>query len=208
MLPKSYRVFSVVLLIALVVAACSPAATPTPQPALPTPVPATPTAAPAADPTPVPPTISIVSETGSSRVIKHFMGETTVPKNPKRIVVSGSGYIEHLLSLDIVPVGWSTPGSTADIGAPGHIADKLRGTVNVGTISEPSLEAILGTDPDLIIGMSGVHDSIYQGLSAIAPTVIIANPWLDWRQTLLIIGEIVGKKDLAQQRLAEYDKRL
>lgn len=202
MVPKLYRAWGVVLLIVATMLAGCVAATPTQE------APAAATATPEAPPPPNMPWLEILGETDDSITVKHFMGETAIPKNPQRVVVSGSGYHEAMLALGLTPAGMSDIGGEPGEPMPAYLGNQLDGVALIGTIFEPSLEAVLEVNPDLIIGMSGPHDAIYENLSAIAPTILIENPWMDWRETLRIFGIIFGMEDVANERLAGYEQKV
>ncbi|MCG4775250.1 ABC transporter substrate-binding protein, partial [Lawsonibacter sp. DFI.5.51] len=65
---------------------------------------------------------------------------------------------------------------------PSYIEDKLKDTKVVGHLMMDTMdvEAILGTNPDLII-MSQRQEKIYDQLKEIAPVVMIKDYANDWR---------------------------
>ncbi|MBD1833085.1 iron-siderophore ABC transporter substrate-binding protein [Cyanobacteria bacterium FACHB-472] len=123
-------------------------------------------------------------------------------KSPaKRIVALEWVYVEDLLALGIQPVG------VADISEYKKYVDiqpKLaENVVDVGTRQEPSLEAIAKLEPDLIIGIKLRHESIYNNLSSIAPTLLF-NPYPaanelsqleEMQQTFIKIAETVNRRE-------------
>lgn len=137
------------------------------------------------------------------RVIKHGMGDTKVVGEPKKVAVLVGGWEDHLISLGIQPYAVQDPHPEP------MIADLTKNAVKLGKVWEPNLETILQAEPDLIISISGVHGKIYGDLSQIAPTILIApeQQQKGWRETLLYVGDIFGKRDLAQQKIADYDKK-
>lgn len=136
----------------------------------------------------------VVAET---RIVSHYMGETEIPSEPKRIVTTQ--YLGELLALGVKPVG-----------APEyHLDDTFlkahtQGIENIG--SQIDLEAVLSLDPDLIIG-SNFDEKIYEELSKIAPTVLIS--WMDYdvRGHLEVVADVVGKQEEAKKWLEEFDQK-
>src|SRR5690606_26472493 len=116
-------------------------------------------------------------------------------------------FAEHLLTLDIQPHAADSNFDGLDKQFPPHLADKMKGTLPLGGTWTPNMEAILGAQPDLILSIKAVHEKAYGDLSKIAPTVLIDKPDADWKSTLLKVGDIVGKKELAEQRIADYEKK-
>lgn len=152
------------------------------------------------------PTIEVLSESATERVIRHADGrETTIPAAPQCIVTAGSGYLDHLLALGIKPCGAAHgPGGSS---FPAHLADQLTGVDYVGGTLEVSLERVAFLDPDLILAMHPAHtEGDFETLfDPIAPTVYLTEPWADWRQALKEIGLILGKTAEADAALAAFD---
>jgi iron complex transport system substrate-binding protein len=203
------------VLSALALAACggapaAPASAPTSAPAAPQPTAAAqPTAAP--QPTAVPEVVGglqVLETTSEYRLVKHARGETKVPLNPGCIVVAGSGYLDHLLSIGVKPCGAAHgPGGS---GFPEYLADQLQDVSYVGGTLEVNLEAVAAKNPDLIIAMHPAHsEGDFKTLfDPIAPTVYLNEPWADWRKALGEIGVILGKESAAQAALAKFDAQL
>jgi iron complex transport system substrate-binding protein len=219
---------TLLLLIIMLLAACgAPSAqAPTSAPALATAAPAStvapaaaPTAAlpPAAQPTNAPQataltvsadSLQVLETTSEYRLIKHARGETKVPLNPSCIVVAGSGYLDHLLTLGVKPCGAAHGGGGS--GFPGYLADQLQEVAYVGGTLEVNLESVAARNPDLIIAMHPAHsEGEFKTLfDPIAPTVYLTEPWVDWRTALGEIAMILGKGSTAEAALAEFDAKL
>jgi iron complex transport system substrate-binding protein len=197
-----------VLAFAALMAACGASAS---APAAPTSAPAQPTSAPTAAPlaaTSASDGPQVVETTNEYRLIRHATGEAQVPLNPKCIVVAGSGYLDHLLTLGVKPCG-AAHGS-AGSGFPDHLASQLEGVKYVGGTLEVNLETVALLDPDLIIAMHPAHTSgeFVTNFDPIAPTVYLNEPWTDWRKTLEQLGTVLGKQEQATAKLAEFDSLL
>jgi iron complex transport system substrate-binding protein len=98
------------------------------------------------------------------------LASDTLPAHPKRVVVLEFMFAESLAALDLTPVGVVDPQFyPAWIG---YDVPRFAHSANVGTRQQPSLEAIAQLKPDLIIGMSFRHASLFDALKRIAPTVL------------------------------------
>ncbi|HWJ87698.1 MAG TPA: iron-siderophore ABC transporter substrate-binding protein [Pelagibacterium sp.] len=143
----------------------------------------------------------VVSENEAARVVLHAQGETEVPVHPHRIVALHNIFSEALVALGEAPVGAVVRPS----GLPDQLADALADTALVGDQSAPDFEAILALDPDLILAQADEIGDNYELLSAIAPTLLLDEPNVDWRQWLIGLGEAVGKPDAAHDAVDAYD---
>jgi iron complex transport system substrate-binding protein len=205
------RIVSLVVF-AVLLAACGASASlpaaPTSAPAAVVPTSAPATAVPVLAPTSAPSSPQVVEATNEYRLIRHATGEAQVPLNPKCIVVAGSGYLDHLLTLDVKPCGAAHgPGGS---GFPDYLAGRLEGVKYVGGTLEVNLETVALLDPDLIFAMHPAHTSgeFATNFDPIAPTVYLNEPWADWRKTLEEMGLILGKQEHAKAKLAEFDSLL
>ena len=155
------------------------------------------------------PTIEVLSESATERVIRHAAGrETTIPAAPQCIVTAGSGYLDHLLALGVKPCGAAHgPGGS---GFPSHLADQLAGVDYVGGTLEVNLERVALLHPDLILAMHPAHTEgdFATFFDPIAPTIYLTEPWADWRQALKEIGLILGKTAAADAALAAFDAKV
>lgn len=141
--------------------------------------------------------------------VKHDLGETKVPKHPKRVVVLELGFIDALLDAGVKPVG------VADDGKPKFINEQVRkeikGYTSVGTRAQPSFEKIAALKPDLIIADSSRHSGVYDKLSKIAPTIALKNLNADYQDTIdasLTIGKAVGQESEMEKKITEHKKKL
>jgi iron complex transport system substrate-binding protein len=138
--------------------------------------------------------------------IKHAMGESKVPENPKRVVVLTNEGTEALLALGIKPVGavqsWT--------GNPwyNHIKDDMKDVEVVGTEMEPSLETIASLKPDLIIGNKVRQEKVYDKLNAIAPTVFTEELRGDWKENFKVYAKTVNKEKEGNKVLSDFDNRV
>jgi iron complex transport system substrate-binding protein len=146
------------------------------------------------------------SQTATTVEIKHAMGTTAVPANPKRVVVLDTDKIDSALTLGVTPVGAARAGELS--GWPTYFgADATKDIKEVGTLQEPNLEAIAALQPDLILGSKFRQEKFYDELRKIAPTVFTENVGKPWKENFLLDGDALGKKQKAAELLAAYEKR-
>ncbi|MCH5585696.1 iron-siderophore ABC transporter substrate-binding protein [Shimazuella sp. AN120528] len=143
---------------------------------------------------------------GNTISIKHAMGTTKVPTNPKRIVVLTSEGTEALLALGIKPVGAVQPYN----GNPwyDYTKNKLQGVKLLGIESAPNLEAIASLKPDLIIGNKMRQEKVYTQLSAIAPTVFSEELRGDWKINFQLYAKAVNREAEGKKVLAAYEQHI
>ncbi|MEU3453701.1 iron-siderophore ABC transporter substrate-binding protein [Micromonospora sp. NPDC006766] len=143
---------------------------------------------------------------GQTREITHAMGTTSVPAEPKRVVVLDTDKIDTALSLGVTPIGAATAGEARSW--PTYFgAEKLAGIKEVGVLTEPDLETINALQPDLILGSKFRQEKFYDELSAIAPTVFTEKVGVTWKENFLLDGQALGREQQARDLLASYEKR-
>jgi iron complex transport system substrate-binding protein len=142
----------------------------------------------------------------SERIITHAMGKTTVPANPRRVIVLDTGELDSVLALGVTPIG--AVEALAGAGYPLYLGKKTVGIPIVGTIAEPNLEAIITLKPDLIISNKVRHENIYPQLSQIAPTVFAERVGVSWKENFKLHAEALGKTAEAAQIEAAYQAHI
>lgn len=153
-----------------------------------------------------PPGAAATESPAPSRVVKHAMGESTVPGKPQRVVTLDTGELDGALALGIKPVGAATWWSAKKW--PDHLTkDQTDGVTWVGLGSQPNLELIASLRPDLILGNKARHEAIYAQLSRIAPTVMAESIGVVWKQNFELVAQALGKKAEHDAVMADYYKR-
>ncbi len=140
------------------------------------------------------------------RLIKHELGETCVPLNPQRIIVTEQVSLETLLALGLKPIG--TVDTTFVASKSSFLKSEISGIVSIGKENQFNLETILKLNPDLILSTYGIDAENYNLFSQIAPTVKLKNVHNQWKENLLSIAKIVNKTTKAKTLLTEYEQRL
>jgi iron complex transport system substrate-binding protein len=106
------------------------------------------------------------------------------------------------IALGIKPVG----SVISDFSS--YLQELLSEVKNIGKNGEPNLERILTIKPDLILGL-GFQQSIYSLTSKIAPTVLFEFEHSgQWKEVFTKISVALGKKEVAQQVMDKYYRRL
>lgn len=130
-----------------------------------------------------------------------------VPEAPQRVVVlDASQGLGIGLDVGLPIVGAPIDGmSDAALKARAEQA----GVTSLGFVAEPSLEAIVALQPDLIIGLLGdesLAGGVYPQLSQLAPTLLYTS--LDWQEFYRLMGGFTGHEDQVAADLAAYQARL
>ncbi|MBN6053368.1 iron-siderophore ABC transporter substrate-binding protein [Nonomuraea sp. RK-328] len=144
------------------------------------------------------------------RTVKHAMGETRIPAQPKRVVALDQSFVDAVLTLETPVVGYTTYRSI-ETKLPdylGTVAGQYgKEAVPVGTLEQPSLEKIMALKPDLIVSAKVRHEALYDKLSKIAPTVFSESTGAIWKDNVRLMGQALGKEQLAETRVKEYEAR-
>jgi iron complex transport system substrate-binding protein len=158
------------------------------------------------------------SATAAERVVSTDQGEVSVPTDPQRVVVLNHALAGYLYALD-VPVLATVPEVTDDP-EPAFSPLWAQEAEDDGTeLLEWSadgfnLEAILALQPDLIVGggwgfpLKQATD-VYDGLSRIAPTVLVSGTYTTWQEQFAFLAEDVFYDAATYDELAAgYEDRL
>ncbi len=143
-------------------------------------------------------------EQSDNEVIEHVKGEFVVEDKPERVVVLDVQFLDQMMALDEIPVG--TVYAETDNGLPEYLGEAPSDATLLGTYLEPNLEAIISTDPDLIIA-TDTHEDIYDQLERIAPTIMF-DRMEDWQTVLLSFGTILNQTEKAETVIADYTTKV
>ncbi len=137
--------------------------------------------------------------------------QVTIDKKPERVAVLHSLYLEYFFALETPPIAsaGSSIGNAMKAVESWETLKNYRETgeiIDLGSARELNLEAILNSNPDVIVtfkGHGGV-DKIYDQLNQIAPVVLIDYS-ASWQEQTLAIAEIIDKVDLANKIIKETE---
>ncbi len=141
----------------------------------------------------------------ATRSVEHARGTAEVPELPQRVVVLEPVQLDTAVALGVMPVGAAVLSDAA--GIPAYLGEEAAGIESVGTVMEPSIEAIAALEPDLIIGTESRHAALFDRLETIAPTVYMATQTDPWQQNVALVAEALGDPAGAERLLADYEAR-
>ena len=152
----------------------------------------------------------------SCQVVQHKLGETQICEQPQRIIALDPHVLDLMLSLGVQPAGYAEVNYLASKNS-GEIIKQIpylgsyvtSNPISVGTREQPSLEAILRLEPDLIL-RDWPNSSLYAKLSKIAPTLFFRNEpdKYQWQQGLLTLGQVLEREQRARQVIEEHNQRI
>lgn len=140
----------------------------------------------------------------ATRPFPHPLGSATIPVTPKRVVsLDSNGALQVSLELGAPLVASET--LQGAVAVPGYLPEPPAGFEALG-FDQLNLEKVAALRPDLIIGNVPRLQGKYDKLSAIAPTVSYANAGrgVDWRESVRVVGDVLGARAEVDERLAGY----
>lgn len=143
------------------------------------------------------------SQVSNCRIIQHFLGETCVSANPKRVIVLDTNPLDAVLALGIKPVG--AP-KLDRLSLPEEQTQGIE-AIGINFNPQPSLEKIALLQPDLILG-NNWNEEIYPMLSQIAPTVIAPSKDPAWKEDLRLYAKALNKSEEAEKLIQNYQARI
>lgn len=119
-------------------------------------------------------------------------------------------YPDVLLALDTKPIGIANADTMFNLWEAYQSFVEEQTFTDIGDVRSPSLEKILELKPDLILAASGVHDQLYDQLSAIAPVVYLNQRAMSTDQELAVteISKVLGKEQQGKALLEEVSKKI
>jgi len=150
-------------------------------------------------------TSSAAPAADATRTVTHAMGTTKITGTPKRVVVLDTGELDSAIALGIKPMG-AVEAITGE-GLPDYLGDAVKGIKLVGTIEQPSVEAIAALRPDLILSSKVRHEAIYDQLTRVAPTVFSEEVGVTWKENFSLHARALGLTDEATRLQTEYDDK-
>ncbi|WP_075035889.1 siderophore ABC transporter substrate-binding protein [Halobacillus dabanensis] len=138
--------------------------------------------------------------------VDHKLGETTVDKNPEKVVVFDFGTLDTLQELGVEVAG--VPKDSL----PSYLSDyEGDDYAHVGGLKEPDFEEIYEVEPDLII-ISGRQSDLYEEFAEIAPTIYVeldAENYMDsFKGNVEMLANIFDKQQEAEEKLAAIEENV
>ena len=139
--------------------------------------------------------------------VEDATGETVTLDAPATRVVSLTGLcVDTLFVLGIKPVA-ANDLLHRDPAYWGPDEDEI-GPVS-GSFFEPSLEDIAQAEPDIVIGLGGVHDGLRAALESIAPLFIVNPIGVEGMLAHVVeVGILLGMEHEAEEAAADFASRL
>ncbi|WP_087500981.1 siderophore ABC transporter substrate-binding protein [Pseudomonas sp. SID14000] len=143
--------------------------------------------------------------------IKHPLGTTEIDKLPNRVVAFDMSELDSLDQLGAPVVGMAKDYVVDFLG---HYRDNPD-VADVGTTIQPNLERLHALKPDLIL-ISPLQAQSYAELNQIAPTLYddldLTNKNGNYLETakqhLRVLGRVLGKEDLAQEKIDHMQAKI
>jgi iron complex transport system substrate-binding protein len=140
-------------------------------------------------------------ETARPLKVQHVKGESKVPGQAERVAPLTIDTLDDTLALGVRPVVAVAPRGRL----PGYLRQPAAGVNTIPAVAAGELQAIRRARPDLIVGRQG---ALFEGLSLIAPTVIVEPGSGRWKLNLRLMGEALGRTNDAEGLLTDYDRRV
>ncbi|WP_372660728.1 iron-siderophore ABC transporter substrate-binding protein [Cohnella sp.] len=136
------------------------------------------------------------------RIVKSIKGDITIPTEPKKVIGTTVTYPEFLYALGVTPIAAENYHEQF----PSYFNETFKDVIRMGNVDTANFEAMLATEPDLIIAPAWRDEKSYDQLAKIAPTVLLPDRD-DWRDELRDMGEALGRLDQAEQVIQDYDRK-
>lgn len=143
-------------------------------------------------------------------VVSHDAGELHLEASPQRIVALNWWLAEHLLALEVTPVGVADAEGYREWVVEPELPESVK---SVGQRQSPNLEAIRALEPDLIL-VSGHLMAAVPALQSIAPTLVQttyeaeSSPWDRSREHLITLGRVLDREPQARRVIREAEQDL
>lgn len=146
-----------------------------------------------------------VNAASSPTMVEHALGSATIHGNPARVISLYQGATDTAVALGIEPVG--VVESWTEQPMYHYLRQDLQEVTYLGLETQPDLERIAWLSPDLIVGASNRHRTIYPLLNRIAPTVIPGNVY-DFKALLKLMAKATGRVARGEALLAQWQARV
>ena len=144
-------------------------------------------------------------ETPATQTITYLGQDYEVPGKITNIIAASLEAMEDSVALGIKPVGVISTNGT-DI--PSYLADDLAGATVVGSKKEPSAEAMLALNPDVILGTSKFDEAQMQNFNKVATAFPYSHISTNWKENLTLLGQLAGKEKEAEEAITNYESLL
>ena len=146
-----------------------------------------------------------VADEANVQKVSYLGNDYEVPAKIDSIVAASLEAMEDAAVLGVKPAGViSNDGSTI----PKYLEADLAGSTVVGSKKEPNIEAMLSLSPDVILGTSKWDEAQMTNYNKVATTFPYSHISTNWKENLLLFGQLAGKEAEAQKALDDYESTL
>lgn len=136
--------------------------------------------------------------------------ELTLDAPATEVVGLEWGAVENLVSLGVMPTGVADVEGYTNWVSAAPLADDVR---DVGVRGEPSIDALVALDPQLVVATTDLATNIINQIERAVPVLVVrgadaSEPIAQMRENLLLVAEAVGKTAEAEALLADFDAAL
>lgn len=146
-----------------------------------------------------------VADEATVQKVSYLGNDYDVPAKVDTIIAASLEAMEDAAVLGVKPAGViSNDGKTM----PKYLEADLAGATVVGSKKEPNTEAMLSLNPDVILGTSKWDEAQMTNYNKIATTFPYSHISTNWKENLLLFGQLAGKEAEAQKALEDYETTL
>ncbi|MER2060065.1 MAG: iron-hydroxamate ABC transporter substrate-binding protein [Niallia sp.] len=143
-------------------------------------------------------------EQSSTQEITYLGEKYEIPANVETIVTASQEAMEDAAILGIKPAG-----AIATAGEfPAYLGDSMSEAEQIGEKTQPSVEKLLQIKPDVILGTSKFQPEVAESLNKVAPMIPVSHISTNWKDNLLLLGELSNETDKAESIIADYEKNV
>ncbi|UOQ83380.1 iron-hydroxamate ABC transporter substrate-binding protein [Gracilibacillus salinarum] len=139
-----------------------------------------------------------------NQTISYLGEEYEVPQDPSIVITGAIEAMEDALLLDVEPIGAITVGGEF----PEMFSDIVGNAESIGEKRQPNVEKILELNPDVILSTTKFPEDVSAKLEEITTVIPVSHISTNWKENLLLMGELTGKTDQAEQILSDYEAQL
>ncbi|WP_275332501.1 iron-siderophore ABC transporter substrate-binding protein [Nodosilinea sp. PGN35] len=135
-------------------------------------------------------------------VVEHELGTVCVPNEIQRLVTLDGPAFEHAIAVGLRPI------ATVRAEYQKPLESRLIDAQDIGISGNPSLENVIGMQPDFLLGLTLGSEDIYPQLSQIAPTVLLSFEHSgQWKSVFRQASAALHQTAAAEATMAAYDAR-
>ncbi|ENH98138.1 ABC transporter substrate-binding protein [Gracilibacillus halophilus YIM-C55.5] len=139
-----------------------------------------------------------------THTIRYLDEEYEVPQDPSIVITGSFEAMEDALLLGVEPIGAITVGGKF----PEIFSDIVGNAESIGEKRQPNTEKILELNPDVILSTTKFPEDVSAKLNEITTVIPVSHISTNWKENLLLMGQLSGETEKAEQSLADYETQL